>query len=110
MASHPFLPPAELSFPPRHRPFCPGTSVKMTGVLKLSATLSPFPFAAAAVATYTRKAELAFEEGARLSLDLNGSTLSTEDEVVQALAKEGGLSDDSAKVRVSDRLSIDPTD
>ncbi|EPS95462.1 hypothetical protein FOMPIDRAFT_1025810 [Fomitopsis schrenkii] len=71
----------------------------MTGVLKLAATLSPFPFAAAAVATYTGKAELAFEEGASLSLDLNGSTLSAEDEIVQALAKEGGLSDDSAKTQ-----------
>ena len=66
--------------------------------------MSPFPYAAAAVAACTGKAELAFEEGASLSLDLHGSTLSAEDEIVQALAKEGGLSDDSAKVRVSNQL------
>ncbi|KZT71351.1 glutamyl-tRNA synthetase [Daedalea quercina L-15889] len=69
----------------------------MAGVLKLSATLSPFPYAAAAIATYTGKAELHFEDGASLSLDLNGSTISSEEEIVQAIAKEGGLSDDSAK-------------
>ncbi|KAH9930661.1 glutamate-tRNA ligase [Fomitopsis serialis] len=71
----------------------------MADVLKFSATLSPFPYAAAAIATYTGKAELTFEEGASLSLDLNGSTISAEDEIVQALAKEGGLSDDSAKTQ-----------
>ena len=97
MASHPF---PLFSVSARHLPLGPGTLATMTGILKLSATLSPFPFAAAAVATYTGKAELVFEEGASLSLDLNGSTLSTEDEIVQALAKEGGLSDDSAKVCV----------
>ncbi|KAH9833055.1 glutamate-tRNA ligase [Rhodofomes roseus] len=71
----------------------------MAGILKLSATLSPFPYAAASIATYTGKAELAFDEGASLSLELNGSTISVEGEIVQALAKESGLSDDSSKTQ-----------
>ena len=82
----------------------------MTGVLKLSATLSPFPYAAAAIATFTGKAELAFEESASLSLNLHGSTLSSEDEIVQTLAREGGLSEDSAKVCAGMCARTSPTD
>ncbi|KAI0707693.1 glutamate-tRNA ligase [Earliella scabrosa] len=70
----------------------------MAGVLNLSPTASPFPWAAAAIATYTGKATLNFDTAATsLSLDLDGSQLTTEDEIIQALAKAGGLSDDSAK-------------
>ncbi|OSX65375.1 hypothetical protein POSPLADRAFT_1054129 [Postia placenta MAD-698-R-SB12] len=70
----------------------------MPGVLSLSSSASPFPYAAIAIATYTDKAELSYDESASgVSLQLNGSTISAEDEIVRALAKEGGLSDDSAK-------------
>ncbi|CCM00500.1 uncharacterized protein FIBRA_02534 [Fibroporia radiculosa] len=70
----------------------------MVGVLTVSA--ASFPFAAAAVAAYTSKAELVFDQGASIpSLDLNGSKTTTEDEIVRVLAKEGGLSDDSAKTQ-----------
>lgn len=71
----------------------------MSATLTVSSSASPFPYAAAAIATFTGKAELIFEEGASgISLDLDGSTFTAEDEIVQLLAKEGGLSDDSAKV------------
>ncbi|OBZ65709.1 putative glutamate--tRNA ligase, cytoplasmic [Grifola frondosa] len=70
----------------------------MSGVLTVSSKASPFPYAAVAIATYTQKAELNFDEGASgLILELDGSKISTEDEIVRALAKAGGLSDDSAK-------------
>lgn len=70
----------------------------MTGVLTVSPASSPFPFGPVAIATYTQKAELVFDESASgATLDLNGSTITEDDEIVQALAKAGGLSDDSAK-------------
>ncbi|KZT09696.1 glutamate-tRNA ligase [Laetiporus sulphureus 93-53] len=72
----------------------------MTGTLVLSASASPFPYAAAAAATYTGKAELAFDESASgVTLELDGSKITAEDEVVRALAKAGGLSDDSEKTQ-----------
>ena len=72
----------------------------MSGILTLSPTASPFPWAAAAAATYTSKATLNFDTAASgVSLELDGSTISAEDEVVQTLAKAGGLAEDSAKVR-----------
>lgn len=74
----------------------------MAGILTISPTCSPFPYGPVAIATYTQKAELVFDQSAlRVTLDLNGSKITEEDEIVQALAKAGGLSDDSAKVRVS---------
>lgn len=72
----------------------------MAGVLTLSPAAAPFPWAAAATATYTGKATLNFDTAATgVELELDGSKVTAEDEIVQALAKAGGLSDDSAKVR-----------
>lgn len=74
----------------------------MTGVLTVSPTTSPFPYAALATATYTQKAEVTFDESAaEISLDFSGSKVSGEDEIVRTLAKAAGLADDSAKVRKS---------
>lgn len=71
----------------------------MEGTLTLSSKLSPFPYAAIAIASYTQKATLNFDEAAtRITLDTNGSKISSEDEIVHTLAKAGGLSGDSAKV------------
>ena len=79
----------------------------MSGTLTVSPAASPFPFAAVAIATYTQKAELTFDPSvSRVTLDLNGSTISEEEEIVQTLAKAGGLSDDSAKVRNSFHSSM----
>lgn len=72
----------------------------MAGALTVSTTASPFPYAAVITATFTKQAEITFDESASgVSLELNGATITTEDEVVRALAKEAGLADDSAKVR-----------
>ena len=72
----------------------------------MSTTASPFPYAAIATATYTQKAEIKFDEAASgISLELNGTQIITEDEVIRALAKAAGLADDSAKVRVILRLN-----
>jgi glutamyl-tRNA synthetase len=71
----------------------------MAGTLTVSLKLSPFPFAAVAIAAYTQKADLIFdEEVTTLTLSLNGSKITIEHEVVQALAKAGDIYEDSAKV------------
>ncbi|KAN0139519.1 hypothetical protein V8E53_002635 [Lactarius tabidus] len=49
--------------------------------LVLSSKASPFPYAAVAIAMYTQKAEVNYEEDA-----------------VRALAKAGGLAEDSVKI------------
>ncbi|KIP08865.1 hypothetical protein PHLGIDRAFT_103677 [Phlebiopsis gigantea 11061_1 CR5-6] len=71
----------------------------MAGVLIVSSTASPFPYAALATATYTQKAEITFDESTEITLDLNGSKTTGEDEIVRALAKAAGLADDSAKTQ-----------
>lgn len=72
----------------------------MVGVLTVSTSASPFPYAAVAIATLTLKAEVNFDESVQTTtLSLNGSQFVGEEEVVRVLAKEGGLADDSAKVR-----------
>ncbi len=71
----------------------------MVGVLTLKSSASPFPYAALTIATYTQQAEVNFDESASgVSLDINGSQITSEEEIVRALAKAGGLADDSAKV------------
>src|SRR5882762_5489103 len=71
----------------------------MDGTLTLSSKLSPFPFAAIAIASYTQKSALNFDESATgITLDFNGSKITSVDEIVHALAKAGDLSGDSAKV------------
>ena len=74
--------------------------------LSLSSKLSPFPYAALAASFYTGKAEIIYdEEITKPSLDLNGSKIDDEEEIVHALGKAGGLSEDSAKVATSLVLS-----
>ena len=72
----------------------------MAGILAISSAASPFPYAALVTATYTQKAEVTFDETPEISLDLDGSKVTCEDEIVRALAKAAGLADDSAKVRL----------
>lgn len=73
----------------------------MAAVLTVFSKQTPFPFAAIAIAYNTGKADVVFDEAATgISLALNGSTITSEAEIVQALAKEGGLSEDSSKVSV----------
>lgn len=80
---------------------------RMAATLTVSAKASPFPWAAAGIATYTQKSELVFDESASgVTLDLAGSKLTEEDEIVRALAKAGGLSDESVKVCVINLVPI----
>lgn len=66
--------------------------------LTLSTKTTPFPYAAIAIATYTQKADLNYDESvAGVTLDLGGVQYTTEDEVVHALAKAGALDADSPK-------------
>lgn len=66
--------------------------------ITLSTKTSPFPYAAVAIATYTQKAELNYDESVvGVALDSDGSQLSAEDEIVAHLAKAGGLAGDSTK-------------
>lgn len=68
--------------------------------LTLSSTLSPFPYAAAALAAYTKRAELIFDDGAAdVTLDLGETVISGEEKIIEELAKVGGLSSDSTTVR-----------
>ncbi|PPR01475.1 hypothetical protein CVT26_015098 [Gymnopilus dilepis] len=66
--------------------------------LTVSTKQSPFPYAAAAIAAYTQKAEIVLDESAtQPSLAAAGSTLTDEDAIVQSLAQETDLAGDSAK-------------
>ncbi|KAJ7343142.1 glutamate-tRNA ligase [Mycena albidolilacea] len=66
--------------------------------LTVSSKQTPFPWAAVAIASYTEKAQLVFDETVTATaLQLNGSTVSDEEEIVHALAKAHGLADDSSK-------------
>ena len=70
--------------------------------LTLSPALSPFPYAATALAVYTKRAELVFDDAAAdVALDLGGTVISGEEKIVEELAKVGGLSSDSTVVRTS---------
>jgi hypothetical protein len=81
----------------------------MAGTITLSSKLTPFPFAAIAIATYTQKASLVFDETATaITLDLNGSKLTAEDEIVRALAKAGELPGDSSEVTKMVHVEILP--
>lgn len=74
-------------------PFLPTMS------LTISSTLSPFPYAAAALTAYTKQAELIFDDAATdVALDLSGTVISGEEKIVEELAKVGGLPSDSTTV------------
>ncbi|KDR81710.1 hypothetical protein GALMADRAFT_221575 [Galerina marginata CBS 339.88] len=67
-------------------------------MLVVSTKQTPFPFAATAIAAYTGKADIDFDDTAAVaSLSANGSTIDDEETIVHYLAKEAGLADDSAK-------------
>ncbi|KAF8211869.1 glutamate-tRNA ligase [Mycena galopus ATCC 62051] len=66
--------------------------------LTVSSKLTPFPWAAVAIASYTEKAELVFDETATgITLQLDGSSISDEEEIVHTLAKLHGLSEHISK-------------
>lgn len=77
------------------------------GTLTVSFKESPFPYAAVAIASYTKKAEVEYNESASgLSLTLGGTKFTSEEDAVKALAGAGGLADDSIKVRAVKLLEM----
>lgn len=74
-----------------------------SGHLIVSFKASPFPYAAVAIASYTKKTEVNYDESASgLSFTFEGTQITTEEDVVKALAKTGGLAEDSVKVHIVD--------
>ncbi|KAH9079616.1 glutamate-tRNA ligase [Lactarius deliciosus] len=68
------------------------------GNLIVSSKASPFPYAAVAIASYTQKAEVNYDESATgFSFTFEGTEVTTEEDAVRALAKAGGLAEDSVK-------------
>ena len=68
--------------------------------LTIPAKQSPFPYAAAAIAAYTEKTHINIDDSATaINLDIDGSSINEEETIVQILAKELGLSEDSKKAR-----------
>ena len=69
------------------------------GSLTVSFKESPFPYAAVAIASYTKKADVDYNESASgLTLTLGGTQFTSEEDAVKALAKAGGLAEDNIKV------------
>ncbi|KIY73190.1 glutamate-tRNA ligase [Cylindrobasidium torrendii FP15055 ss-10] len=74
--------------------------------LKLSAKTSPFPYAIAAAATLSEKAELVFDENVSSPvLELNGSTITDGLEIVKALVPEGDSLETASLFSVAKELS-----
>ncbi|KAF8965231.1 glutamate-tRNA ligase [Flammula alnicola] len=70
----------------------------MAPILTVSPKQSPFPYAATAIAAYTGKADINFDDATTaISLVIGDSTIDDEEAIVQSLAKEAGLAEDSAK-------------
>ena len=68
--------------------------------LTIPAKRSPFPYAAAAIAAYTEKTHINIDDSATaINLDIDGSSINEEETIVQILAKELGLSEDSQKAK-----------
>ena len=77
------------------------------GTLTVSFKESPFPYAAVAIASYTKKAEVDYNESTSgLTLTLRGTQFTSEEDAVKALAAAGGLAEDSIKVQIVNILEI----
>lgn len=79
------------------------------GTLTISFKESPFPYAAIAIASYTQKVEVNYDESASgLTLTVEGAQVTSEEDAVKALAKAGGLAEDSVKVHnvSSDQIRV----
>ncbi|KAI0006206.1 glutamate-tRNA ligase [Russula compacta] len=70
----------------------------VVGTLTVSFKESPFPYAVVAIASYTQKAEVNYVESASgLTLTFGDTQVTSEEDAVKALAKAGGLAEDSIK-------------
>ena len=71
----------------------------MPNTLTISSKQSPYPYAAIVIAAYTKTVDLVFDDSTSgLILAMDGTSVTQEEDIVQALAKEGGMSSDSKKV------------
>lgn len=64
----------------------------------LTVSLSSFPYAAAALAFFTGRAQIVFDDVQECTLQLNQSRICGEEAIVQALADIGEVSSNNAKV------------
>jgi glutamyl-tRNA synthetase len=72
----------------------------MAQTLTLSPKLSPFPFAALAIAAYTQKTDIVFDDAATEAvLELNGSKISSQEDIIRALATDCASAEDTPAVR-----------
>ena len=82
-------------------------SAMAVGTLTVSFKESPFPYAAVAIASHTKTAEVNYDESASgLTLTLEGTQFTSEEDTVKALAKAGGLAEDSVRVHIVNLLEI----
>lgn len=73
----------------------------MSATLTIPSKQSPFPYAAAAIAAYTEKADIDINDSATaINLDIDGSSINEEETIVQTLAKHLGLAEDSVKANI----------
>lgn len=73
----------------------------MSAILTIPSKQSPFPYAAAAIAAYSGKHEININDSATtINLDIDGTSINEEETIVQVLAKEMGLSEDSEKAKI----------
>lgn len=67
--------------------------------LVVSPKQSPFPYAATAIAAFTGKVAVEFDDTVpSATLTVNSSTVTDEDAIIQSIATENGLASDSDKV------------
>ena len=68
----------------------------MSGTLSLSSKLSPFPFGILAIATYIGNIEVVYDETVtKPVLEIKGSKIESEDDIVHALSTAGGLAEEN---------------
>jgi glutamyl-tRNA synthetase len=82
------------------------TKIKLASLLStmsLIVSATSFPYGAAAIALYTGRASLSFDDATAIPhLELEeGSVIAGEDEIINALARAGGISSDSKQVCIS---------
>ena len=84
LSSHPH----QLLYPNYPLPSFTSTLTTMPDTLTVSPTLTPFPWGAVSIASFTQKAELVFDPSVSSPvLSFGGSTVTEEDEIVRVLAK-----------------------
>lgn len=75
--------------------------------LTLSSKSSPFPFSVIAIAAYTGKVAVVFDEtAAGITLELQGRTYHDEHDIVQVIGRASNLLEDTSRVCVDPMINI----